>query len=240
MTAVLQDGEVYSHVVPGAGSQTLTFQLPGGGKLEVDAVIAQIDNTAGAATHPILFIALPDGSIIAKKPQGSVIPAGDTGTATWALRLTDDVAAAAGGGLGETGFYVNAGTVVGPGATVTLAWSFVGPDALLDLTVPTLPTFLTDGNYGLTGVVDVSASGVPVAGPGSLAELALLVTGGGPSAAFHSDFTVWGTGGFNPVRHPLALGAIFAKAGDTLRINVGNGQAVNMVYDFVATLHKLP
>lgn len=239
MSTQLREGAPFTQVEQGIAESTLTYQLPLAGRFDIDSAVATIDNTGGGDIQPMLYLTNASGEVIAKKRQSSTIPAGDTGTATWALRLADDGGGAASPiGPGKTGFYLNAGHSVAPGGD-TLAWTFNGGDALLDLSAPTLPTFLTDGVYGLTGTCELSAGGVPIAGKGSLVELDVLATGGGPGLVAFADWTVWGVGGVNPVRQPLALGAIFAKAGDTLRLQVTNGQAVNMTYDFVACLHKL-
>jgi hypothetical protein len=81
-------------LVAGRGTNTLTFTMPGTVALNVQSVVATIDNTAGAATAGEVVIRDQSGVVIATKRQGDTIPAADTGTATWALRLVDE-----GGGI---------------------------------------------------------------------------------------------------------------------------------------------
>lgn len=96
--ALLADksAEVGSNLVQGRNAQSLTFTMPGGVALKVLSVVATINNGAGVAVTPELTIKEASGAVIATKRQGSTIPAGDTGTATFALRLSAEAAAAAG------------------------------------------------------------------------------------------------------------------------------------------------
>jgi len=226
--------------IAGNGQTAVTFELPLSRDFKVQSVYAVIDTTGGSAS-PTLIVSDASGAVIAKKPQAQALNAGAADeTATWALRLADDGGGGTTVGAGKTGFYVNAGQSVGGGNNATLAWTALGGDALLDLSVPTLPTFLADGNYGVTGVVELTDhTASAVAGKGSLVELDLLATGGGPGLVASADWTVWGVGGINPVRQPVTLGAVYVKAGDTLRLQVTNGQTNAMVYDFYIAIHSI-
>jgi hypothetical protein len=77
-------------VVAGNGTQAASYTLPPGIFQYVQSVLVQVDATAAPAVRPTLSIAEQSGVVIATKRQGEAIPAGDTGSATWALRLTDD------------------------------------------------------------------------------------------------------------------------------------------------------
>lgn len=55
----------------------------------VEAVYAEVDASGGGDVQPILTLSDQSGVVIAKKRQSETIPSGDTGSATWALRLTD-------------------------------------------------------------------------------------------------------------------------------------------------------
>lgn len=79
--------------VPGDGTNTLSVTLPPGVTLDVQAVLANIDAAGAGDTLAELTIAEQAGVVIATKRQGEPIPAGDTGTATWALRLDDEAVA---------------------------------------------------------------------------------------------------------------------------------------------------
>lgn len=79
---------------------TQTFVLPKGVTLDVEAVYIEVN--AGGAGGPVtaeLTISESSGVVIAKKRQSAPIDPGGPGSATWALRLGDE-AAAAGGGAG--------------------------------------------------------------------------------------------------------------------------------------------
>src|SRR5688572_28195977 len=67
--------------------------------LRLESIVATID-AAGGATTPELTIFAPGGeAVIANKAQRDEIPAGDDGLATWALRLADERAGTAAGGI---------------------------------------------------------------------------------------------------------------------------------------------
>jgi len=76
------------------GTTTASFVIPQTG-LDVESVYVTIDasGAAGAVTAE-LTVQDQSGAVIAKKPQLETVDAGLTGSATWALRLTDDAAAA--------------------------------------------------------------------------------------------------------------------------------------------------
>ena len=82
-------------VLPGNGTQAASYTLPPGIFQYVQSVLVQVDATAAPAVRPTLSIAEQSGVVIATKRQGETIPGGDTGSATWALRLSDD----GGGGI---------------------------------------------------------------------------------------------------------------------------------------------
>lgn len=81
---------------PGNGSNSLTYTIPGAG-LDLESVYAVIDASL-AATDVTAELTITDqsGVVIAKRTQSVTVPSGDTGSATWALRLDD---AGAGGAL---------------------------------------------------------------------------------------------------------------------------------------------
>jgi hypothetical protein len=76
-----------SNIVTGAGTASRSFTLPGSPLYIVQSVVATVDNAAGADTTATLTFADTNGEVIAKRTQGDVIPAGGSGTATFALRL---------------------------------------------------------------------------------------------------------------------------------------------------------
>lgn len=76
-------------VVRGNDASTASYALAPGVFQYIESVLVEVDGTAGPDATPTLFVKTQDGQVIATKRQGEAIPAGDTGTATWALRLTD-------------------------------------------------------------------------------------------------------------------------------------------------------
>ena len=89
-------GDAASNIVQGTGTASVTFTMPNNVALSVESVVATVDNTAGGATTGELVIKDQSGQVIATKRQGTTIPAGYTGTATWALRLDDDTGTGSG------------------------------------------------------------------------------------------------------------------------------------------------
>jgi hypothetical protein len=84
--------------------QTKTFRLPAGVVIKPESIVAAV-SYGGAADFPELIIKSPGGAVIARKPQRDTTTGGDTGDATWALRLDDAAQAAATSGAVEVGYY---------------------------------------------------------------------------------------------------------------------------------------
>jgi hypothetical protein len=142
-----------SNLVSGAGAAVATFTLPASPLYRVESVVAHVDNTAGGDTTATLTYADTNGEVIAKRPQGEVIPAGDTGTATFALRLTGAKRRRfGGGGLGE---YGSIGQVVQSGVAYTAPWTFFGGTPLLNVSpgFEYAPRVLYPGVYTVVAAV---------------------------------------------------------------------------------------
>lgn len=90
-----------TRVVGGEGSASISYTLPPGLFQYVESVRAVIDNTGGAAAiKPELEVATSNGVVIATTKQTESIPVGDTGGATFALRLqAGGTSTPAGGGI---------------------------------------------------------------------------------------------------------------------------------------------
>ena len=86
-------------VVRGTGTNSASFEIPGGVDMAVQAVLVNVDASAAGDTTAELQIIEQSGVVIAAKRQADVIPAGGSGSATWALRLDDG-----GAGANLTGF----------------------------------------------------------------------------------------------------------------------------------------
>jgi len=87
-------GDATSNLVAGNGTASAVFTMPGTVALQVESVVATVDNSAGGDTTAQLTVRDQSGVVIATKRQDDVIPAGGTGHATFALRLDN-----AGGGI---------------------------------------------------------------------------------------------------------------------------------------------
>lgn len=96
-------GDAYSNVVAGNGTQTATFTLPNTVLLDVSSVVATVTNGSASAVTPEVTVRDQAGVVIATTAQTSSIPAGDSGTATFARRLVVSTAGAVIGGGGVPG-----------------------------------------------------------------------------------------------------------------------------------------
>jgi hypothetical protein len=88
------DVQPRSIAVPVASGASVAWTVPDGVAFKLEAIVATIDAAAGDAA-PEIVIRAPGGAVIAAKRQSETIPAGDTGYATWALRLDDEAAGVA-------------------------------------------------------------------------------------------------------------------------------------------------
>lgn len=79
-------GDASSNLVRTPG-QTVTYIVPAAPGQKVTSVLATINNGAASAVSPKVTIRDPSGVVIATNTQEDAIPAGDSGTATFALRL---------------------------------------------------------------------------------------------------------------------------------------------------------
>lgn len=87
-------GDAGSNIVQGAGTSSRTYTLPSNVGQTVESVVATINNAAGGEQTVTMTIQDSSGEVIATRVQPDTIPAGDTGTATFALRLADDLGGA--------------------------------------------------------------------------------------------------------------------------------------------------
>jgi hypothetical protein len=133
-------------VIRGTGTNALSFTIPSNVDFNVESVVASVDAAAAGDTIGELSIAEVTGEVIATKRQGLPIPAGDTGTETWALRLDDETA-----GGGTTPALQWATGVGEDSAVVSGVDTMVSFDAATLLTnSPTLYTI--DAGVGYTGL----------------------------------------------------------------------------------------
>jgi hypothetical protein len=119
-------------VLPGNGTQQASYQLPPLLYQYIQSVYAEVDATAAPDVRPTLAVAEASGQVIAKKRQGESIPAGDNGSATWALRLTDE-------GVGGAGAI---STIDSPDGTIVVT-NPSGPTT--DLVVASIGAHITGG-----------------------------------------------------------------------------------------------
>lgn len=81
-------GDAGSNIVVGTGTDTVTYTMPSAPGQKVTSVVATVDNSAGPAITPKVVIRDSSGQVIATNRQADSIPAGDTGTASFSLRLS--------------------------------------------------------------------------------------------------------------------------------------------------------
>jgi hypothetical protein len=134
-------------VVPGAGGNSLSFEIPPGVEFDVESVLADVDTSAAGATFGELSIADQSGVVIATKRQGLPIPGGSSGTETWALGLNDEEAAAAAATAPFCAAGINGSYVVNNNALTNIG---IDPGALQDSGQGVFGEDITAG--GVTGV----------------------------------------------------------------------------------------
>lgn len=151
-----KSGDAYSNVVHGDGTNALAFTMPGNVALDVESVVATIDNTSGDSTKALLTVADSSGQVIARKRLGESLDGGTTGDMTWALRLADETAIALPYVFGSYSKASPFGTGAIPSGTPTnlnFNLRFVNSD-------PSVWFVHRDGNGIATGATDVTGSGL--------------------------------------------------------------------------------
>lgn len=188
-----------SNLVTGDGSNSLTFKLPGYPRYAVQSVAATVDNGAGGATTATLSMKDTNGEVIAKTPQDDVIPAGDTGTATFALGLTKSKRGFLRWGT-NTDPYGGGLTLVGTGGGFSTqtnggGWEVDTDGANVD--------FLMRGG---TFTVKVGSNGSFNVGPAAL----VYDDSGDRLAMFPSALSFFGALGVGQQPHPVTLADVIA------------------------------
>jgi hypothetical protein len=147
--------------VPGDGTNTLTFKIPGAG-MDVETVYVEVDGSgAGGAFLGTLSIADQSGVVIAAKPQDDTMDAATGDSATWALRLNDKSVGSSAGITVQQGLYNAAlASCAGVGGTLDASWTYITGDAVLDLTNPAAPTAVAAGLYLFSIGVQAQAGGI--------------------------------------------------------------------------------
>jgi len=79
-----------TRVIGGEGGSTMSYRLPAGLFQYVESVYVELDTSGASDARPELAIATDNGVVMARKRQGEDVLGGDTGSATWALRLDDE------------------------------------------------------------------------------------------------------------------------------------------------------
>jgi hypothetical protein len=217
-------------IIGGNGTNELAFVLDPGLFQYVQSVLVEVDNGAGPDIRPTLSVQTVNGVPIADKQQGAAIPAGDTGRATWALRLTDEQQAGASFATDVIEFFNNgAGPDVPPNTSTDLAWVHDAGVSLVDLTNPLVPSIITAGVYSLITFVQFQD-----------VETAALKSGAVSVSAttFNASATV--TLGLNLFAGTAAIAFAFAApAGLNLGANVAHNGAEFHHVPFTATLQKI-
>lgn len=219
---------VFTEVIPIDNAAGASFQLPNTEDVKVMAVRVTVDNSGGTDTRPELALLAPTGAVIATERHSEAIPAGDSGMASWALRLAKK---AGGGGSGSASFAFYDHQESVPTATQTLlTWAHVLGPSPLNLAAPTLPSFVAPGLYSITVTVLVF---VPVAGAFAAAYLF-----DNHSATADQSFPLSTAG---PSTIPAATMSVTRRyaAGDTLGVNFFHNAGVNKTVDLFANVQQI-
>lgn len=144
-------------LIPGNGTGSLSFELPPGVTMDVEAVLVNVDATGAASPVTAeLQVAEQSGVVIAAKPQGSTIANGTSAKATWALRLDDS-----GASVDTTGFLKWGANTDAASAGLTLtghgAFSFTTGGNSFSTTTSNGAYSVSAGNGGIS--FDTSAPG---------------------------------------------------------------------------------
>lgn len=218
----------------GDGSSTLEYALAPGVFQYIQSILVVVDNTAGPDVNPILTVQTVNGTPIADKTQGTAIPAGDTGRATWALRLTDETAAGGAVTLPGYGTYECVAQSVASGGAVNLNWTYVSGDAWLDLSTANRPLIVTEGIYGFTMCFTVDS--VPPAGKFWFANLIWDQLGDLLPLVDKRSLDV--PAGFGRSTIPIA-GVRYCAVGAQFRAGVVHNSGVNVSFGFKCFVQKL-
>lgn len=206
-----------------------TFQIPADVVPFVDSIYAEIDNTAGSDTTPTLEIRGPNGDTVAAVPQDDVVPGGDTGRATWALRLPGKRGGSAGTSSLPAAF-VNTNSTVTLNTWTVNTYTAISWDALRtnDASTFQLPgsggnttvAHLTGGLYAAVFIPSFSGFNFPV-GPGLFIYTIVGSGGTRSSTEFSINHTnaAWAEGNTNATGHDAPYNTNlfnFANPGDIL------------------------
>jgi len=150
-----QSADASSNIVVGNGTSSARFTMPGNVAIKVESVVATVNNASASDVTPEVTIRDQSGVVIGTNKQGESIPAGDTGTATFALRL-------GGGSATTTGFirykFVNVGDWL---VVETTAAGPFGPGIYLQSSSG-MQTFVLSGDYFVNtsnGLIDLDTGG---------------------------------------------------------------------------------
>lgn len=208
-------GEATSNIQTGDGTNVATYTIGQSQRLSVESVVAEIDNTGGGDTIAKLIVRDPSGRVIATKTQGDTIPSGDTGSATFALRLDDSQAGAirykrlnTGGWLDVAVTGVNPATFYGVHIDNTGGgiWLFEN-NSIGDFRI-----------YQNNGFLDIQGSHVAISHFEAASKFDMFSSGGyairvatGKSVTFYRD-----SGSANPIFRIDADGSLHGKTGKSL------------------------
>ena len=148
-------GDASSNLVAGLGTNQAVFTMPSNVGIKVQSVVATINNGTASDVTATVVVRDQSGQVIATRRQADVIPSGDVGTATWALRLGDN-----GGGGGDIRF-----NRVNTGSWLTITTTRAGPGDALSITTTNsagmniqsdgVLSEFADGSYSIGGNADL-------------------------------------------------------------------------------------
>ncbi len=218
---------------PVNGTGTVSFTLPPGITLDLQAVFATIDATAAGATTAELTISEQSGVVIAKKRQGETVDAGVTGSATWALRLGDESAPPLPPAVTAYEAFKDPGTFCATGAPITTLPFVYDFGDVLGSFAGTRYTIFDAGTYALALWINAQATVAAYT-----LKAVVRVTFGGTAQAAVLTTTIppgFALSGGGPT---FAVTRTFA-AGDELDVRTQNNSAAGVNLQLVGGLAKL-
>jgi hypothetical protein len=166
----------------GSGTRTATYQLPPGLFQYIESILVELDNGAAVAVRPTLKVETVNGRVMATKRQGESVPAGDTGTATWALRLTDE------GGAGIQFDVLNVGgwlDVEATGDNAGVGIKMVADTGSMELTATEATVETTTGDLEFDSFNTIKLFGDPVNGEVIIDASDIILSGGPNDSEFN-------------------------------------------------------
>ena len=219
----------------GVGPAPQLYEVPNAQEIIPKSVRATFNGTlAGSAFFPTVRIVSDGGVIVAEVATDTSVAAGASASVTFAPFLRG-VPASSGGGLSWEGArYTGGVTTIAQNVTDVFPFSLSFGTALLDLSVPSTPTFLTGGVYIVSQVARcvIALGGAQAAGSTFNGNILISSSTGGMGQNVSQRF-IWPSGGTFVPQVTVNSVPIQVNAGDALTCGATNSDSAagNHVYD---------